>query len=60
MRVGLNVVGDMKEIMMTQMAVFRGNLFLARGDRRASGECRMTNEAERLIKKGWVERTAAG
>jgi len=57
LRVGLNtvsavVVGAMKEMMMTRMAVLR-----ARGDRRASGECRMSLEAELLIKKGWVERT---
>jgi len=54
---GLVVVGDMKEMMMTRMADFKGCLCLFRGDRRANGE--MTLEAVVPIKKGWVERTEA-
>lgn len=45
--------------MMTRVAVLRVVCVCleSRGDRRTSGECRMTLEAQLLIKKGWVGRS---
>jgi hypothetical protein len=53
------VVGDMREMMMTRMAVLRVVCVYLEVTGALTGECRMTLEAEVPNKKGWVKRTEA-